>query len=110
MRLSRNHNIPVFLHWIPSHVERTMYGIHRIWGNYYADVEAEHARKRSQARDTVRQTTSVRENTYAAVLEMLETVNVLLEKSQPDGPSSQEDDFDAPVDASQGSSQELSDT
>ena len=109
-RLTRNYHIPNFLHRIPSHIERTMYGLHRIWGNYYADVAAENARNRSQERDTSRQTGAARENIYTAVLNMLEAISMLLEKASPDGPSSQEDDFDAPVDASQGSSQEPSDT
>ena len=112
-RLNRNHNIPISLHWIPSHIEKTMYGTRHIWGNYYADIQAENARKRTRDSDTNRQTHAVRENIYAATLNMLEAITALLKessRSSPDGPSSQEDDFDAPVDASQGSPQELFDT
>ena len=118
-RLLRDQQIPVTIHWIPSHIEKTSVGTYYIWGNHYADKQADIAQKISKGSDTCRQTKSVRENVLTCVLHLLESIgerlNIATEKQQgppssPDGPSSQEDDFDVSVDASQGSAYDPSDT
>ena len=118
-RLLRDQQIPVTIHWIPSHIERNSLGTYYIWGNHYADKQADIAQKLSKESDTCRQTKSVRENVVTCVLHLLESIderlNIATAKQQespssPDGPSSQEDDFDVSVDASQGSAYEPSDT
>ena len=52
--------MPVSIHWVPSHIEKTVYGRRPIEGNIRADELAEEAREMSDNDDVKNQTEYVR--------------------------------------------------
>ena len=105
-QLHTDYNMPVSIHWIPSHIENTVYGRRPIDGNVLADKLAEEARKMSNNDDAKKQTTYVRCEIQKCVSDLLKGIEHLLSPHEkpsrnPDGPSLHRNDFDAQVDASQ---------
>ena len=105
-RLRFDFDMPVSIHWIPSHIEKTIYGNRPIKGNHLADQLAEDARAMSDELDAHNQTSFVRMKIQESVTCLLRGIETLLSPNDddtlnPDGPSPQGDDFDDHVDASQ---------
>ena len=94
-KLRIDHAAPVTVHWVPSHIEKTLYGTLPIIGNQKADKLAEAARKRSKCEDSKNQTEKVRHKQVSAISQWLKAMEKLLKKDQvphhPDGPSSSDD-------------------
>ena len=107
-------DMPVYIHWIPSHIEKTIYGIRPIIGNQKADKHAEDARNMSTDEDTCNQTSVIRAHIFKKVTTLLRRIDHLLHPDNVpptpflDGPS--HDDFDVQIDASQEFSQNSCDT
>ena len=105
-QLRYDYNMPVSIHWVPSHIENTVHGRRPIEGNVRADELAEEARIMSTETDAKNQTSYVRSQIQKGVTSLLLGIERLLspndeDNSNPDGPSLHRDDFDVHVDASQ---------
>ena len=105
-KLQYDFNMPVSIHWIPSHIEKTIFGIRYIEGNREADELASSACRMSDDNDVLNQTANVFTKMQSCITRLLKEIEEKLapdEEAMPtlDGPSSQGDDFDAQVDASQ---------
>ena len=103
-RLRFDLKMPVTLHWIPSHIEKTIYGERPIVGNVQADEQATLARNMSEDEDVSNQIYTIRTKIQHIVTRLLRQIEQLLEPENeaplpPDGPSS--DDIDSDVNASQ---------
>ena len=97
--------MPISIHWIPSHIQHTIYGTRHIEGNRCADELAEQAREMSENTDNCNQTSHVRTQIQVSVTQLLRGIEQKLTPDDQaavssDGPSSQGDDFDY-LDASQ---------
>ena len=93
-QLANERGIHVHVHWVPSHIEKTLGKGRSIKGNKKADEQAETARNASKDIHTPLQTTKQRERLLKAIGDTLQAINGLLpaEKPQPqNGPSP--DDF-----------------
>ena len=103
-RLRFDLKMPVTLHWIPSHIDKTIYGERPIVGNVQADEQATLARNMSEDEDVSNQIYTIRTKIQHIVTRLLRQIEQLLEPETeaplpPDGPSS--DDIDSDVNASQ---------
>ena len=88
------------------HIEKTIFGIRYIEGNREADELASSACRMSDDNDVLNQTANVFTKMQSCITRLLKEIEEKLapdEEAMPtlDGPSSQGDDFDAQVDASQ---------
>ena len=91
---------------IPSHIEKTIYGIRPIEGNHLANQLAEEARDMTDDADAHNQTHFVRQQIRESVTRLLRGIERLPSPNDddthnPDDPCPQGDDFDDQVDASQ---------
>jgi ribonuclease HI len=90
---------PVSIHWVPSHIEQTVYGKRPIHGNCHADKLAEVARKQCTAKSTDRQTSFQRRKLQSAISHSLATIENVFKRTKDsnsqNGPSPDDFDFDA---------------
>ena len=85
----------VMLHWVPSHIEKTIQGYLPIEGNCKADKLAEAARKRCKPESSKQQTIRIRAALQNAISDCLQALEKIFrpekEDKNSDGPST--DDF-----------------
>jgi len=81
------------IHWIPSHIERTSFGIKPIHGNIEADRLAKEAQNRASVLDTSYNICIIRDKIFDYSASLISAIDrLIISKSVPcDGPSS--DDF-----------------
>ena len=108
-RLVNEHRVNVYVHWVPSHIEKTSRGPRVIEGNHQADKHAETARKRSNDSHSHLQIAQQRQRLLSAISLTLQKIWQKLDpQPPPNGPSAPNDDFGSP-DASQDTTHESSD-
>ena len=90
---------PVTLHWVPSHIEKTIQGYLPIEGNCKADKLAQAARKRCRPESSKQQTIRIQAALQNAISDCLQALQKIFrpekEEHNSDGPPTDDFAFDA---------------